>query len=181
MKTRYLLISLILLFTLSAGNAIAKETFSIGADYIVPVSNEQIDPSLGVGVEYRFWGVFTFSAMMYNEIVYGADNVFDISEVRPIGLFSSGLGMRIPLGGFNLTFGWQKFFTGTASEEGVFPFSDSVAIGASVNISDSFGIGFYTRRLFNFTEQAIADPSLRIDSVEDSVETIGVSFQFHLF
>ena len=159
----------------------ATETLTISADYSTPIGNNKIDPSVGVGVIYRFWGIFTFSGMMYTEIIYGADNLLNVQEIRPIGLFSAGLGMKIPLGAFDLTFGWQKFFTGTVSTDGVFPFSDSYKAGAAVNLSDAFGIEIFTRGLFAFSDQAVADSSLRIESPEDTVETIGIGLHFHLF
>jgi hypothetical protein len=176
-----LCIVLVLLIVSGIGAVSAKNRFTVGADYTVPIGNEKIDPAFGIGLEYRFWGIFTFSGTMYNEIVFGADNIFNISQIRPIGLFSSGLGLKIPLGGFYLTFGWQKFFTGTVSDEGVFPFSDSYSIGAAIDVSDYFGIALYTRRLFNFSDKATADPALRIESTDDAFETIGIAMQFHLF
>lgn len=159
----------------------ARETFSISTDYTIPIGNDKIDPSVGIGAEYRFWGIFTLSASMYNDIVFGADNIFDIRAVRPIGLFSGGLGLKIPIGPFDLTMDWQKFFTGTISTEGVYPFSDSFSIGGSFDMSRSFGIEVYSRKLFEFTDRAIGDPSLRIANVNDTVNVIGIGAVFHLF
>ena len=174
------IIFLVILTALSTGFAFG-ERFTVNGDYTVPIGNDKIDASIGVGAEYNFWGVFTFSGMMYTEIIYGADNILNISQIRPIGLFSGGLGMKIPMGGFELTFGWQKFFTGTAATDGVFAFSDSYSVGGVLNLSDFFGIGIYSRRLFNFTEEAIADSALRIESSEDTVDTIGISVRFSIF
>ena len=171
---------LAIVITISAGTAVAKN-FTLSGDYTVPIGNDKIDTSIGVGAEYKFWGVFTFSSMMYTEIIYGADNILNISQIRPIGLFSGGFGMRIPMGGFELTFGWQKFFTGTAGTDGVFAFSDSYSVGGVLNLSDFFGIGIYSRRLFNFSEEAIADSALRIETSEDTVDTIGISVRFSIF
>jgi hypothetical protein len=171
----------IVLTVVTTSVAWSQDRFTLTADYTMPIGNEKIEASVGVGAEYRFWGIFVFSATMYTEIVYGADNIFNISQVRPIGLFSGGLGMKIPLGGFDLTFDWQKYFTGTSSAEGVFPFSDSYAIGAAIDLSNSFGVEIFSRRLYNFSEQAITDAALKIESAEDTVETIGVALQFHLF
>ena len=75
--------------------------------------------------------------------------------------------MKIPMGGFHLLLDWQKFFTGTAADAGVFPFSDSYGYGVSLDLSDSFGIEVRQRRLYNFSEQTIQDSGLRIETVDD--------------
>lgn len=180
MRRKRIILAFIII-TVVASAPVLAETLSAHANYTTPIGNGKIDPSVGIGVIYRFWSVFTFSGTMYTEILFGAENVFNISQIRPIGLFSGGLGMKIPLGAFNITFGWQKFFTGIASEAGVYPHSDSYSIGATVDLSDSFGIAIFTRRLFNFIEQAVNDEALRIESAEDAVETVGVGLQFHFF
>jgi hypothetical protein len=179
MYRKRIIASLILIF-LAIAVVSAAETLTISADYSTPIGNNKIDPNVGVGVIYRFWGIFTFSGTMYTEIINGADNILNV-WIRPIGLFSAGLGMKIPLGAFDLTFGWQKFFTGTVSTDGVFPFSDSYKAGAAINLSKSFSVEIFTRGLFAFSEQAVADSSLRIETPEDTVETIGVGLHFHLF
>ena len=159
----------------------ADERFSITSAYSMPIGNESIDPSLSIGVDYRFWGVFQFAFNMYNNIVMGADNILNISKIAPIGLFSGGVGMKIPLGGFHLIFDWQKYFTGTAADEGVFPFSDSYAFGVSLDLTDSFGIEVMKRSLYNFSSQAIRDSALRIASEDDKIDVLSLGVAFHLF
>lgn len=161
--------------------AAASEKFSITSSYSAPIGNSSIDPSLSIGIDYRFWGVFQFTLNTYNDIVLGAENILNIKEIRPIGLFSGGLGMKIPLGGFHFLLDWQKFFTGTVSEAGVFPYSDSYAYGVSLDLSDWFGIEVAQRRLYNFSEEAIADPALNVVSANDTVDLITIGVAFHLF
>jgi len=159
----------------------AEERFSITSAYSMPIGNDKIDPSLSLGLDYRFWGVFQFSFNMYNNIVIGADNILNIKKIAPIGLFSGGVGMKIPLGGFHLVFDWQKFYTGTAANAGVFPFSDSYAIGVSLDLSRTFGIEVMKRSLYNFSHQAIRDSALRVESANDTVDILSLGVAFHLF
>jgi len=156
-------IALVITVLIMLANAVvfADERFSITSAYSTPIGNDKIDPSLSVGLDYRFWGVFRFSFNMYNNIVLGADNILNIQRIAPIGLFSGGVGMKIPLGGFHLLLDWQKYFTGTAASEGVFPFSDSYAFGASMDLSRNFSIEVTKRTLYNFSPQSIRDSALR--------------------
>ena len=159
----------------------SAERFSVSTAYNSPIGNESIDPSIGVGLEYRFWGVFAFSINMYNDMVMGAENILNIQQVRPAGIFSGGVGMKIPLGGFHFLLDWQKFFTGTVAEQGVFALSDSYAFGVSLDLSNLFTIEVQSRRLFNFSEKAIQDPGLRITSTDDTVDLLSIGASFHLF
>ena len=125
--------------------------------------------------------MFQFSFNMYNNIVLGADNILNIRRFAPIGLFSGGIGMKIPLGGFHLLLDWQKYFTGTAANEGVFPFSDSYAFGVSLDLSRVFGIEVMKRTLYNFSEQSIQDSALRVESENDKIDTLSLGVAIHLF
>jgi hypothetical protein len=160
---------------------VSAERFSITSAYSMPIGNDKIDQSLNIGLDYKFWGVFQFSFNMYNDIVLGADNILNLRTIRPIGLFSGGVGMKIPLGGFHLILDWQKYFTGTASSEGVFPYSDSYAFGVSLDLSDVFGIEVMSRRLYNFSEQTIQDSAFRVDSANDTIDILSLGVVFHLF
>ncbi|MAG13653.1 MAG: hypothetical protein CMN78_03550 [Spirochaetales bacterium] len=176
-KTIILAITIIVLICATA----SAERFSISTAYTAPIGNESIDPNFGLGVEYRFWGVFAFSINMYNDVVLGADNILNVQQIRPAGIFSGGVGMKIPLGGFHLLLDWQKFFTGTVAEQGVFILADSYAFGVSLDLSDYFAIEVRSRRLFNFSEKAIQDPGLRIASTDDTVDLLSIGASFHLF
>ena len=180
MKSMRIAVILTVLMVITCAT-VSAERFSVTSAYSIPINNDKIDQSLIVGIDYRFWGVFQFSFNMYNDIVMGADNIFNIRTIRPIGLFSGGIGMKIPLGGFHLLFDWQKYFTGTAATEGVFAFSDSYAFGVSLDLSDIFGIEVMSRRLYNFSEQTITDSALKIDSKNDTIDTLSFGVAFHLF
>lgn len=158
----------------------AAERFSVTSAYSMPIGNNRIDPSLSIGLDYRFWGVFQFSFNMYNNIVLGADNIFNIKQIAPIGLFSGGIGMKIPLGGFHMLLDWQKYFTGTAAREGVFPFSDSYAFGVCLDLSRAFSIEVMKRTLYNFSPQAVRDTALRVESENDKVDLLSLGVVFHL-
>ena len=160
---------------------VSAERLSISTAYNSPIGNESIDPNVGIGLEYRFWGVFAFSLNMYNDMVMGADNILNVQQIRPAGIFSGGVGMKIPLGGFHVLLDWQKFFTGTVAEQGVFALADSYALGVSLDLSKFFGIEVRSRRLFNFSDKAIQDPGLRIVSVDDTVDLLSIGASFHLF
>ncbi len=181
MKIKKIILVTLMLTVLVGATVSADERFSITSAYSMPIGNDKIDPSLSVGIDYRFWGVFQFSLNMYNTIVLGADNILDIREIKPIGLFSGGVGMKIPMGGFHLLIDWQKYFTGTAGDQGVFPFADSYAYGVSLDVSKTFGIEVSRRQLYNFSTQAIQDPGLRIDTANDTIDVLSIGVAFHLF
>jgi hypothetical protein len=171
----------VVLMVIACATASANERFSITSAYSMPVNNDKIDPSLSLGLDYRFWGVFQFSLNTYHDLVTGADNILNLREIRPIGLFSGGVGMKIPLGGFHLLFDWQKYFTGTVAREGVFPFSDSYAFGLSLDLTDIFGIEVMSRRLYNFSDKTIGDSGLRIETVNDTIDVLAIGVAFRLF
>jgi hypothetical protein len=181
MKGKKLLIISVALLVITCAAVSADKKFSISSAYSTPIGNDRIDPSLSVGIDYRFWGVFDFSMNMYNDIVLGADNILNVSQIRPLGLFSGGIGMKIPMGGFHMLLDWQKYFTGTASTEGVFPFSDSYSYGVSLDLGNSFGIEVRQRRLYNFSEQAIQDSALRIEAANDTIDLLSLGVVFHVF
>ena len=159
----------------------ARDRFSVQADYNVPVGNEMIDPNLSLGATYRFWGIFTASANVYTDIVYGADNILNISSIQPLGLFSGGFGLQIPLGGLYLTMDWNKFFTGTISDSGIYDFCASYRIGLNIDLNEYVGVEVYSRKLFDFTDRAVADDNVRIVSNDQTVQTIGMGLVLNLF
>ena len=173
-------IFLIVVITVIASPVGAEEGVYINAGYNVPIGNELVDPNLSFGLGYGFWGVWIISASMYTDITEGGDNIFNIEKITPLGLFSLGAGLRIPMGGIFLLIDYNKFLTGTSADDGVFFFCDSYKIGIELEITGSFGAEVYSRKLFNFTPEAIADDSLRIESPHDTVDTVGVGAVFHL-
>lgn len=181
MKRTKLAIVGMVMMVITCAAASADRLFSVTSAYSMPIGNDKVDPSLSIGVDYRFWGVFEFSFNMYNNIVLGADNILNIKRIEPIGLFSGGVGMKIPLGGFHLLLDWQKYFTGTAASDGVYPFSDSYAFGVSLDLSPSFTIEVNKRSLYNFSPQAIRDSALRVESENDTVDILALGVAVHLF
>ena len=181
MNGRKILIMSIALLVITCAAVSADKNFSVTSGYSAPIGNDGIDPSLSVGIDYRVWGVFDFSLNMYNDIVLGADNILNVSQIRPLGLFSGGIGMKIPMGGFHMLLDWQKYFTGTASDEGVFPFADSYSYGVSLDLGKSFGIEVRQRTLYNFSEQAIQDSGLRIEAANDTIGLLSLGVVFHVF
>ncbi len=183
---RSLLIVLITLFILIGSSPLWAEynnTFAISGSYNTPYNEGSLQSSLGIGAAYRFWGIFNLNLNMYTDIVTGGDNLFNISSIKPLGLFSAGWGARIPLGpGFAITGDLQRFYRGLGTEDQVFVFSDSWKIGINVELNSFCGLEFYTRRFFDFTEQARTEPdSLVSDLSEDGViDMLGVAFLFYL-
>ena len=138
--------------------------------------------TLSLGVGYRFWGIFNASAHLYNEIVYGADNLVGFT-VRPMGLFSGGLGLEIPLGGPHLMFDWQRLFTGpSAPNQGVVSYARQTKIGVSFSFTEMWRVHVFGRTIRNFSERAkelveyepfLTDPQTRFATIG-----IGTSLRF---
>ena len=181
MKKKITLLCMVTIILFGATNLWADSKLRISGNYVTPIGNAQIDQSFGIGLDYHFWGVFNVSLNMYNEVVLGAENIFNIQTIRPIGLFSGGLGMKIPMGGLNLLLDWQKYFTGTSADQGVFMLSDSYAIGVDFELNNNLSIQIKSRRLYNFSEQAINDSRLRIESMTETVDVLGIGASFRLF
>lgn len=175
-----LLFIIFILFTV-AGLSFGNNNFSVNIDYNIPISNESIDQNLSFGADYQFWGIFQFTGNIYTDIVYGADNIFNIKRIVPIGLFSFGIGLNIPLGGFFLLFDYEKYYTGTAAESGIYDFCDSVRAGISIDLSSTFGFEFYNRRLLNFSQKTVNDKGYRITKPDDAIGLLGMGVNFHLF
>jgi hypothetical protein len=198
MKRLTLLFVMLLATVCFAAAADEDGTLMIFADYNIPINppaereigggDSSISPSdyppasaesLSVGAAYKFWGIFFVGGHFYNEIIYGADNLFNIDEVRPIGLFSAGLGVEIPLGGIGFIFDWQRMFTGTSAREGIFDFSNSFKWGLTFEVSERFALEAYTRRFSNFSGQA--QDEYRIYADEHPVNTFGAGAILRLF
>jgi hypothetical protein len=138
----------------TASGAFADGRLMLQADYNFPMNSEYLSENLSFSAGLRFWGIFFLTGTMYTDIVYGADNVFNVREIVPIGLFSGGLGMHIPMGGVGFMMDWQRFFTGTLSKEGVYDFSNSFKIGLTVEVNEHVGLEFYNRKLYDFSKRA---------------------------
>ncbi len=138
--------------------------------------------TLSLGVGYRFWGIFNASAHLYNEIVYDADKPVGFT-VRPMGLFSGGLGLEIPLGGPHLILDWQRLFTGpSAPNQGVVSYARQTKIGVSFSLTEMWRVHVFSRTIRNFSEPAqelveyepfLTDPQTRFATIG-----IGTSLRF---
>ncbi|NOY08094.1 MAG: hypothetical protein GXP33_04550 [Spirochaetes bacterium] len=179
MKKRIIVIGFILIVI--STSVFARKTFTISTDYNIPISNETVDQNLSFGADYRFWGIFQFIGNMYTSVVYGGDNILNIKRIEPLGLFSFGIGIKIPLGGFYLALDYEKFYTGTTAKTGIYDFCDSVKAGINIDLSSTFGFEFYNRRLFNFSEKAVSDGGYRISKSDGIIWLLGVGVNFHIF
>jgi biotin-(acetyl-CoA carboxylase) ligase len=116
---RFVVSLLVIVFALAGAVGLSADDshLHIYADYNIPVGNSAVTPNVAFGVGTTIWGIFELNAHAYTEILFGADNIFDIAGFRPIGLFSWGAGMRIPMGDFSLIMDWQSFYTGIGYSE----------------------------------------------------------------
>lgn len=135
--------------------------------------------SLSFGAAYRFWGIFFVGGHFYNEIIYGADNIFNVQEIRPLGLFSAGLGLEVPLGDIGLIFDWQRMFTGSTAPTGLADFSNSFKWGLTFKVSDRFAIEAYARRFSNFTDRVQVENDIYAES--GTLRTFGAGAVLRLF
>jgi hypothetical protein len=143
------------------------------AHYNLPLNSEEMGETLDFEAGFRFWGIFVLSASMHTQIIYGADNIFNISKIAPIGLASAGFGLQIPLGGIDLIMDWQQFFTIIGTTNNFRLFSGSFKFGGVFNIGESWGIEVYNRKLSNFS----ADSGI----LADQINLLGVGAVFALF
>ncbi len=170
----------------SPRRVVVTTEFSIPLNPPAIAAGEVLPPgaadTLSLGVGYRFWGIFNASAHLYNEIVYGADNPVGFT-VRPMGLFSGGLGLEIPLGGPHLILDWQRLFTGpSAPNEGVVSYARQSKIGVSFSLTEMWRIHVFSRTIRNFSDRArelveyqpiLTDPRTRFTTIG-----IGTSLRF---
>lgn len=182
MKRLFLLPAIALLALFSATQVSADiHRLSVHSDYNVPVSTNSLGSNVEFGAQYGFWGIFRLNASVFTNFNYGADNVFNIASITPAGLFSTGFGMRVPLGGLALELGWSQFYTGFGDNAGVYHFSDSYTIGLAIDLSHRFGVRVYNRSLYNFTNQALASDRYGLTAAEGRVNTLGAGVVLHLF
>lgn len=174
------LVAAVLFIGASTPSLFAESRLELHADYSAPIGSTILEPSVEFGASYHFWGIFAFTGSIYTDIVGGGTNILGIQAIRPIGLFSVGLGLKIPLGGFSLVTDWQKFFTGAYATGGVGSFSDSYKIGIDVNVSQSISIEAFSRTLYNFSGEPVAAGGAPIPTSAE-VQTVGAGIVLHLF
>jgi len=182
-KTVFFLIlaSLVLVLPLSAGGGDYR--FSLTGGYNSPYNNDVMESNFSLGASFRFWGIFNLGAVMYTEIIEGGDNIFNIQRIDPLGIFSVGLGVRIPMGeNIGIVFDNQNFYRGFGSDQGVYSFSDSWKVGVNLDLSETFGIEIYKRRLYDFSDEALSDPDSPLSGTppEEGIDIIGIGFIIYL-
>ena len=170
----------------SARRVVVMTEFSIPLNPPAIEDNAVLPPgaadTLSLGVGYRFWGIFNASAHLYNEIIYGAANPVGFT-VRPMGLFSGGLGLEVPLGGPHLLLDWQRLFTGpSAPNQGVVSYARQSKIGVSFSLTEMWRVHVFSRTIRNFSDRArelveyqpiLTDPQTRFTTIG-----IGTSLRF---
>lgn len=143
----YLIISISLLtFSLSArqGNDMILKT-----GYILPLTATGFNSSLVLGLGTEFWGIFEFSVNAYLEI----DNskVVFIEKFQRPNVFSAGMGMNIPMGGFCLKSDYQRFFAidTNINELSISNFTNSYKYGIGIKLDRDVELEVYERTLTN--------------------------------
>ncbi|MFP4644591.1 MAG: hypothetical protein ACLFM0_09575 [Spirochaetales bacterium] len=137
------------------------------------------EETLRFGLGYNFWGVFVASGHIYSDINYKADNVFGVG-VRPLGMFSGGVGLDIPVGGPRILLDWQRLFTGpSAPNEGVISYAGQFKMGLGFDVTDRWGLSVFSRTIRNFSGRAkeLGDYEKAFDLTDGRFTNIGVGAQ----
>ncbi|TVR57805.1 MAG: hypothetical protein EA426_11455 [Spirochaetaceae bacterium] len=186
------IVSLVVLFAVGAQSvwADASGRVMVTAEFGIPLNPPVIDEgealppgaadTVSIGAGYRFWGIFHGSIHLYNEIIYGAANPVGIT-IRPMGLFSGGIGMEIPLGGPNLILDSQWLFTGpSAPNRGVMSYARQSKIGVSFTLNQSWRVHVFSRTIRNFSDLAQAEFLPFLDDPNTRFTTIGIGTSLRL-
>ena len=161
----------------------------LSTEYSIPLNPPALDAvdemppgaeeTLSFGLGYNFWGIFVASGHIYSDINYNADNVFGVG-VRPLGMFSGGIGMNIPVGGPRIILDWQRLFTGpSAPNEGVISYAGQFKFGVGFDVSDRWGINVFSRTIRNFSGRAkdLGDYEKAFEVMDGRFTNIGVGAQ----
>jgi len=147
---------------------------SIHSSWNSPVSDDFIDSSVSFGASYHFWGIFELTGSVYTTVKSGGDNIFGIESIDPIGLFSGGLGIKIPLGGISAIFDWQQLYD---AGDAVQSLSETYKYGLSMDLNNRIGIEVYKRHFYNFSDEARAKLNLNSN---DKREMIGAGIVLYI-
>jgi hypothetical protein len=180
LKRRISSIAVMLVLFGAGSAAFAEGRVAVHADYNAPVSAPGFGSNVEFGAQYRFWGIFLMEGSVYTNLVYGADNAFNIAGIAPAGLFSGGVGMRVPLGSFAIEMAWNKLFTGYG-DQGVYPFCDSYMIGVDLSLSESLSVRAYSTTLYNFSGRTAAGTAFSIAATQSPITMIGGGLKVYLF
>jgi len=157
--------------------------FSLIGTYNTPYNSESFQSNFGIGAAFRFWGIFNLNANLYTDIVTGGDNLFNLKSIEPLGLFSFGLGVKIPMApNMAITGDLQRFYRGLGEEDNLYPFSSSWMAGVCVDFNKFFGMEFYTRRLYDFSDDAKNEEDSLIVGLADgdNIKMLGIGLIFYL-
>ncbi len=158
-------VALVLLVVAGTGVAAADEQRGVVlAEYAVPLNGSALDgdsqtppgavDTLSLGLAYQFWRVFYGSVHLYNRIIHGADNPIGIAA-RPLGLFSAGVGLEIPIAGPYLTLDWQRLFTMPSEPHtGITRYGRLVKIGLGFELLDNWRLHVFSRTVHVFSDDA---------------------------
>ncbi len=150
---RNIIIVLMAIFII--GNLSARDrdydnsNISITSSYILPIENSALNSSLVLGLGADFWGVFEFVGNMYFEIDHKEEDFFD--KFQTPNVFSAGVGMNIPMGGFYLKGDYQRFFAFETNDDelSVSNYTDSYKLGIGIEIDHDIEVEVYHRTLID--------------------------------
>ena len=164
----------------------SERDFIVSTEYSIPLNPppvEKVDEmppgaeeTLSFGLGYNFWGVFVASGHMYSDINYKADNAFGVG-IRPLGMFSGGIGLNIPVGGPRIILDWQRLFTGpSAPNKGVISYAGQFKLGLGFDVSDRWGLSVFSRTIRNFSGRAkeLGDYEKAFDQTNGRFTNLGV-------
>lgn len=144
---KYLAILLLSLGVAASVMGHSRSPLNLKASYILPVEDSALNSSLILGIGSRFWGIFEFTGNAYLEI-NNEDNFVDKFESP--NLFSAGVEMNIPMGGFRLKTDYQRFFA--LDSDNVLSMSqyrDSYKVGVGIYLDYDVELELYHRTFLN--------------------------------
>lgn len=144
---KYLTIFILSLAVTVTATAHSRSPINLQASYILPVEDSALNSSLIVGIGSGFWGIFEFTGSAYLEI---NNNESFVDRFESPNLFSAGVGMNIPMGGFRLKTDYQRFFA--LSSDNVLSMSqyrDSYKVGVGINLDYDVELELYHRTFLN--------------------------------
>jgi len=151
-----------------------QEGLNLTATYLAPINPPEeeatgdlyMERNFAFGAELGFWGIFTASAAAYTDITWNTDSFMGIENISPIGLFSAGFGMDIPMGPIHFVMDWSQYYN--AGQEGgeVFDYSDSFKYGIRAKVNSHIAVEVFSRKLVNFTKAAKENTGLTVDEIE---------------
>ncbi|MBN2617871.1 MAG: hypothetical protein JXR64_06105 [Spirochaetales bacterium] len=130
-------------------NAFSRTDMRLLSSYILPIENSAFNQSLVLGLGAGFWGIFEFTGNAYLEIDHSDPDFWD--KFQQPNVFSAGVGMNIPMGGFRFKTDYQRFFAvnDSTSELSVSKYTDSYKLGIGLELTDDVELEFYHRTLLD--------------------------------